>query len=354
MPDYFESGFCVRQPSWHGKETLLQEHPKDWAEARVLAGLTWEPEYQDLYVPETFGTGATVPDGSIFIRDLANDEHGNPLQLWHVPVEGHQAIVRNDNRRVLSTPKTSFTIIKNNDMGELAEAYSESWRKAGAEVLWDTAGSVEEGRKVYATILIDEPYAIKGDDSPTLPYAAFLNAHDGMGACKLVNTQVRVVCANTWKAAELSGDQSGRQIIIRHTSGAGERLEEAKQALAMIRDEVAQYRMTADELATINVSDALVQVFLNDFIPVPENANERTRNSRLERQGMFLSLYHGSPTTDGIRGTAYGLVQAAGEYLDHLRPYRNADTYLARTLLYSEPIKGNVVNLVRELVAEGV
>lgn len=350
MPDYFESGFCVRQPSWHGKETLLQEHPKDWAEARVLAGLTWEPDYQDLYVPETHPIGAQVPEGSIHIRALDFDG----LDLWHVPVAGHQAIIRNDNRKVLATPKDSFRIISNSEMGELAEAYSESWRKAGAKVLWDTAGSVEEGRKVYATILIDEPYTVKGDDSPTLPYAAFLNAHDGSAACKLVNTQVRVVCANTWKAAELSGDQSGRQIIIRHTSGAGERLEEAKQALAAIRAEVEQYRMTADELATINVSDALVQVFLNDFIPVPENANERTRNSRLERQGMFLSLYHGSPTTDGIRGTAYGLVQAAGEYLDHLRPYRNADTYLARTLLYSEPIKGNVVNLVRELVKEGV
>jgi len=349
MPDYFESGFCVRQPSWHGKETLLQEHPENWEQARKLAGLDWEPEYQDLYVPETYTVGAEVPEGSIHIRTLPSGD-----DLWHVPVNGHQAIVRNDNRKVLATPKDSFRIITNSEMGELAEAYSESWRKAGAKVLWDTAGSVEEGRKVYATLLIDEPYQITGDPSPILPYAAFLNAHDGMGAAKVVNTQTRVVCANTWKMADIDGDRTGRQFVIRHTSGAGERLEEAKAALSVLRDEVEEYRMLAEDLASINVSDALVQTFLSEFIPVPENAGERTRNGRLERQAMFLSLYHSSPTTDGIRGTAYGLLQAAGEYLDHLRPYRNADTYLARTLLYSEPIKGNAHRLVRELVASGV
>jgi phage/plasmid-like protein (TIGR03299 family) len=354
MPDYFESGFCVRQPSWHGKETLLQEHPDSWEQARILAGLDWEPEYQDLYVPEVIGQGATAPEGSIFIRDLADDEHGNPMQLWHIPVAGHQAIVRNDNRKVLATPKTSFRIIKNSEMGDLAEAYSESWRKAGAKVLWDTAGSVEEGRKVYAVLLIDEPYTIPGDPSPVLPYAAFLNAHDGMGACKIVNTQTRVVCANTWKMADIDGESSGRQFVIRHTSGAGERLEEAKAALSVLRDEVKAYQVLATDLATINVSDALVQTFLSEFIPIPENASERTRTQRQERQGMFMALYASSPTTDGIRGSAYGLVQAAGEYLDHLRPYRNADTYLARTLLYSEPIKGNAVRLVRQLVKEGV
>lgn len=86
---------------------------------------------------------------------------------------------------------------------------------------------------------------------------------------------------------------------------------------------------------------------------MPEGATERTRDARLERQATFRALYEGSPTMDGarVRGTAYGLVQAAGEYLDHLRPYRTPDTYLARTMLRPESIKGGVVKLVRELVA---
>jgi phage/plasmid-like protein (TIGR03299 family) len=346
MPDYFESGFAVRDVSWHGKETLLQEHPENWAAARILAGLDWEPEYQDLYVPEVIPAGESAPEGSIHIKAMGNDS----ADLWHVPVNGHQAIIRSDNRKVLATPKDSFRLISNTEMGDLLEA----WRKAGAKVLFDTAGSVYEGRWVYATLLLDEPYTIPGDPSPILPYAAFLNAHDGTAACKVVNTQVRVVCANTWKMADVEGERSGRQIVIRHTSGATERLEEAKAALASVRDEVANYQMLATELASINVSDALVKTFLSEFIPVPENSSERTRTARLERQGMFMALYASSPTTDGIRGTAYGLVQTAGEYLDHLRPVRNSDTYLARTLFNSEPIKGNAVRLVRELVQEGV
>lgn len=57
-----------------------------------------------------------------------------------------------------------------------------------------------------------------------------------------------------------------------------------------------------------------------------------------------------SPTTEGIRGTAYELVQAGVEYADHLRGYRSQGTYLSRTMLRPEPLKHRTLQLVRELV----
>ena len=65
-----------------------------------------------------------------------------------------------------------------------------------------------------------------------------------------------------------------------------------------------------------------------------------------------LATIADSPTVAPLPDTAYKLVQAAGEYLDHLRPFRSRDTYLARTMLRNEPIKGNVVRLVRSLAAD--
>jgi hypothetical protein len=60
------------------------------------------------------------------------------------------------------------------------------------------------------------------------------------------------------------------------------------------------------------------------------------------------------PTYEGIAHTAYGLVQAAGEYLDHVRRYRNCDSHITRTLLKPEPLKAKAVQLAREVIGAGV
>jgi phage/plasmid-like protein (TIGR03299 family) len=293
--------------------------------------------------------GAEPPEGVVV------DGHGRwcwLVTLVHVPAEGHQAIVRDDTWAVLATPTDSFKLIQHSQMGDLLAAYSEAWTKAGADVKFETAGSVRGGAMVWALVWLDEPWHAPGDDSPTYPFAALLNAHDGSAACRLTPTSVRIVCWNTWKAAEAEGERSAHSVVLRHAGNVEARLEDAKASLTGMREEAKAWQMLATDLTTININDAVVRTFLDEFIPVPEGASERTRNSRLERQATFLGLYNDSPTNNGLPTSAYRLVQAAGEYLDHLRPFRNADTYLARTMFTSEPIKGGVVRRVRELANE--
>jgi len=353
MSDYFDTGFCVRQASWHGKETLLQEHPENWADARRLAGLEWEPAYAPIYVERLIPAEQEVPAGAVLIgrADLSD---GTFARRYHVPQGDHKAIVRDDTWATLAVPSESYELIYHRQMGELLEAYLESWQKAGARVRYETAGSVEGGKRVWALVVLDEPWHAPGDPSATYPYAAITNAHDGSAACRVTPLNVRIVCANTWRMADLEAGAHGHGVVIRHTASAADRIEEAKATLAGMRDEAKQWQMTAEELARINVTDAMYRTFLDEFIPVPEGASDRTRGQRDERRKVFTALYEGTTaasalTMEGITGNGYGLVQAAGEYLDHLRPYRTPDTYLARTLLRPESIKGGVVKLVREL-----
>lgn len=385
MAAYFDTGFSVRQPMWHGGGNILDNYPADWDEARKMAGLLWEPTYADLYVQRSapamcrgcladlggyhdgdcellgedadpLGAGVTTEDcgplGAIPIRTLVGEDGKPSGVLVHVPTEGHQAIVRDDSWAVLATPTDQFKLIYHQVMGDLLEAYTEAWRKAGAEVKFETAGSCRGGAMVWALVWLDEPYTVKGDDSPTYPFAALLNAHDGSAACKLLPTQVRVVCWNTWKAAEAEGQRTGNQLILRHTGDVDARVEDAKASLGAVRSEAKAWEMLANDLAGININDAVVRTFLDEFIPVPEGASERTRNSRIERQGLFMGLLTESPTCANLAPSAYQLVQAAGEYLDHMRPFRSTDTYLSRTLFSPEPIKGGVVKLVRRLAAD--
>jgi hypothetical protein len=44
-----ESMFSVRQMPWHREGTILADYPGDWAEARRLAGLDWDPVTTEVY-----------------------------------------------------------------------------------------------------------------------------------------------------------------------------------------------------------------------------------------------------------------------------------------------------------------
>lgn len=359
MPAYFESGFCVRQPSWHGLENLLDDYPESWDEARLAAGLMWEPvvasalmtgqsdAWSDAYYPRMVQRGEEMPDGAYVVHEQADG-----ARTVLVPTDERKAILRDDTKELLAMPSGGFEIINHAAMGELLEVLTESWRSEGASVKFETAGAVKGGRMVYALVYLDEPWHAPGDDSATFPYAALLNSHDGTGACKLVFTDIRVVCWNTFNAASLQGERTGSQVMIRHTGDVASRLEEAKAGLVGIREEAKEWQMLATDLAGININDAVVRTFLDEFIPVPENASERTRSQRQERQATFMHLYNDSPTVAELPETAYKLVQASGEYLDHLRPFRSADTYLARTIFTPEPVKAGAVRLIRELAHE--
>ena len=205
---------------------------------------------------------------------------------------------------------------------------------------------------VYACAYLDEPIVIPGDFSPTFPYLALLNRHDGRGACKALPTTVRIVCANTFNAAEAQGDRNRSAFAFVHSGSWRDRLDEARQAVLGVRREAATWSAIAAELGTIGVSAAQRDSFIAEFIPMPPGQVVSDRvvgNIKAARQRM--ALLFDSPTVAPIADTAYGLVQAAGEYLDHLRPHRNADTYLGRQLLTPQALKTRAVTLARHVTA---
>jgi hypothetical protein len=132
-----------------------------------------------------------------------------------------------------------------------------------------------------------------------------------------------------------------------------ERIAEAKAVISGARENTAAYLELMNELTGIEVTDRQRELFVQTFIPAPvgqvvsDTVLRNIEDARDLVRGVFSS-----PTTPEVhRNTAYGLVQAGIEYLDHLRGFRNADTYLGRTLLRNEPMKAKLVPMVRELVS---
>lgn len=321
MSHYFESGFTVREPAWHGLAKVLSKYPGDWDEARRLAGLDWEPVSEPVYALSGMDLETATP---VYDR-----------------IEGWQRITRSDTGATLSVNKQTYQIIGHGEMGEIVEAVL-----VQPNVKYETAGVLEEGRAVWVLAYLDEPITLPGDESLTLPYLTILNRHDGTAACKLIATAVRVVCANTFKAAEMEGERTGAVYSFVHRGGWRDRIRDAREVITGARREIDRYRELATELLGVRVGARQRERFVVEFLPVPPDGliSDRVSRNIAEARDAVRSILAG-PTCDGIAGTAYGLVQAAGEYLDHGRAYRTRETYLGRTLLRPEELKRRALKL---------
>jgi len=328
MSAEIESMFSVREMPWHREGTILPDYPGSWDEARVLAGLDWDPVPAPVYAQAGLNAG-----------DLPRYEK----------VGGWQAITRSDTGTVLSIRPASYAVIDHQAMGEIVESVL-----ALPSVRWETAGSLDGGKAVWCLALLDEPVELPGDTSATYPYLAITNRHDGTAACALRATAVRIVCMNTLRAAELEGERTGATFSFTHRAGWRDRIEEARQAVTGARQEMADYAELATGLMGIRVTAAQEELFVTQFIPMPPETliTDRVARNVEEARKAVRGILAG-PTTANLDGTAYKLVQAGVEYLDYVRKARSWETRLNRTLMRPEPMKARTLTLVREIAAAG-
>lgn len=343
MPAYFDTGFSVRQPMWHGLGTVLDEYPESWDDARRLAGLEWEPELRPIVEVRCKTCNNVLPLADLEVGVCSNDL-STDLEMSAVPNE--QRVIRNDTGLHLGSVSHQFSLVTHAEMGELLEALVDS----DAALKFETAGSVRDGRQVWALAYLDEPEQIAGDDSETFPFLAILNSHDGTGAAKVVNTSVRVVCWNTYNAASLEGERTGRQYVFRHVGNVRERLDEAKEAIRGTRDEFRRWVELANRLASFRLPPGAVDNFVYLTIPEPpaDVTSDRVK-ANIASDRLRLRQIIESRTGDGHRDTVLGLVDAGVEYLDHGRKFRNGETLMNRTMLRPEPLKARVVDIALEV-----
>lgn len=328
MPAYHDTGFVVREPAWHGLSDVLEDWPGSKEAARSLAGLDWEPTTRPLYD-----------------RVEAENDDGE-ITVIYEPYEEYKIIGRSDRPRArLAITTDTYELIPNGEMFDCVEAFL-----GEANIKFDTAGSASEGRMVYTTVYLDEPWQAPGDQSPTYPYLVLLNRHDGKGAFKVAYVKFRVVCANTFQAADSASDRDGTGYSFRHTLNWRDKVDEARQAINGARDDFEEWKQIASDLCLIGATHMQKRKFIERFIPYPPGdvISDRVKSNIEDARGKMWATLNG-PTCEGISDTAYGLVQASGEYLDHLRGFKNRGTYLNRTLLRPEPLKGKAMKLAREV-----
>lgn len=352
MPANIDQMFSVREVPWHREGLVLDDYPGSWEEARKLAGLDWEPVEREVLEAADPDKVRTVMAKALFDATLSDQDRLDRLVSIHQkslrPVPGFKRVVRDDTDATLYCPKDSYTIIGNGEMGEVLEAMLED-----SNVKYETAGSLEGGKRVWALVRLDEPIELAGDAGTlSVPFIALTNAHDGSGSYTARATTVRIVCRNTWNAAEMEGERTGATYSFRHTKNWRDKQQEARKALTGARQEFRAYAKLAQDLLGISVTDSQREVFVQRFIPLPPTgvATDRVignvESARSQLRGIFNSA-----TTEPVKNTMYGLVQGAGEYLDHVRSARSWETKFNRSVIRPEPLKAKALKLAREVVS---
>lgn len=327
--------YSVREAPWHlgsGTNVLMLDAAPETRMARIeAAGHTFTVEEHDVYLKHEPPVDETRTSDPAFPK-----------------VDGWKALTRSDTGDVLHVARGSYEVVQNVVGHELFEALSH-----GATLDDGTGGTVKSGAVCYLSARVDEPRQVIGDDSPIYPYVVVLWTHDGSGALQARRTSVRPVCWNTISLGEAEARRSGRNFTFRHTRNVLARIEEAKRVIAGAREETAAFVELANELARMPVTDEQRERFVTTFIPKPEAEviSDQVLDNILRERTKVRAIFESPTIPEAHHNTAYGLVQAGIEYLDHLRAYRNSDTYLGRTLLRDEPLKRKLVPMVRELAA---
>lgn len=330
MPAYFDCGFAVREPMWHGLGTIVEEYPGR-EEAMRLAGHDFIVTEQPVEIPATF------------------DEHGaypaKPLTGWKALVKDAGTEDETDGA-VLNVVKDSYTVIQNETGWDVVDAI------VGEGAKYETGITMKNGAVCSVLAYLPEPTVIPGDDSEILPWVNVSWAHDGSASLTARATSIRTVCWNTQSAAEAQGKRFGTDFTFRHTKNVMERIEDAKEAIAGVRTGHEAFIEIARELAKTPVTAEQRELFICTLVPMPPEAliSERVMQNVEDARTSIRLLFGGKTIPEAHELTAYGLHLAGTEFLDHLRGYRNQETYFGRSVLRAEPAKMKMARIIREVV----
>jgi phage/plasmid-like protein (TIGR03299 family) len=221
---------------------------------------------------------------------------------FDLPIEGKFATVRHDVNYPMGVVGQDYTIFQNRQGFDIIEAVGDS-------VKIETAGSLGNGRKVWALAKMDRALDLDGDE--LLAYLLFLWSHDGTSAVRIMPTPVRVVCANTLRMA-LHGAKNVWSAS--HTSSIHNRAEQAMQTLRLSNSFYDKFEDEVRRMMDLTVDEMVFESILQEAVPDPEPAggkvSDRKLNNALERRGEIRQLYHTDARVAPFNGTGWGVMQA--------------------------------------------
>lgn len=191
--------------------------------------------------------------------------------------------------------------------------------------VFETAGAIDNGRKVFMTMKMPEDVLIGGKDAINM-YLMAWNTHDGTSSFNVLVTPVRVVCQNTLSYAIRKAQH---KFAIRHTSSAQGKIQAAREALKVTFKYQEEFQLEAEKLLAQSMTDKEFQKIVEKAFPLDKTDSQRAQTMATNAQSALLGLWK-APTQANIKNTAWAAYNAFVEYSDWARPVRGTDPDVAR------------------------
>ncbi|HHQ4929566.1 DUF932 domain-containing protein [Aeromonas caviae] len=289
MAHLIDSMAYTGQTPWHGLGNHLppQQSLDVWLQA---AGMDWTIEQSDVLYQGS-------PDHPIL--------HTYP---------DSKVLYRSDTLAPLSVVSQRYNVVQPH---EVLHFYQDLVEAGGFEL--ETAGSLKGGRKLWALAKTGQDLILKGGDL-VKSYLLLATSCDGTLCTTAQFTSVRVVCNNTLQVAV--GNQTGA-IKVPHSTQFD--ATAVKQALGLGVSQWDHFGQYAKELSQRPVAPQEALRFFSDLLAQPLEEESIVLTRSVQR---LHELYQGAGMGAELassHNTAWGLVNAVTEYVDHHRRTRSQD-----------------------------
>ncbi len=304
-----ESMFYVRLTPWHGLGVCV-ESALSSADALEQSGLNW----------------------NVIQRPIMTDNCDT--------IPGYKANIRESDNRVLGVVTDRYKVVQN------SEAFAFTDALLGEGVTYETAGSLQDGKKIWILAKLPDKYIMEGEQIE--PYLVFSSSHDGNGAIKAAMTPIRVVCQNTLNIA-LS--QAKRIWSTVHVGDLSAKMDEARNTLLLAQSYMTGLGAEFSRLSKIKLSDAKVLEYINMLLPMDDNPTD-THKKNIQRIREDLKVrYFDAPDLHHVGKNGYRFVCAVSDFATHARPLRETANY--RENMFAKTIEGNpLIDKAYEMVLE--
>ena len=294
-----ETMFYTREKPWHGLGVRVEDAPCS-KEALAAAGLDWRVIQKPL----------VTSDG--------------------IPVPGFWANLRETDSRVLGVVTDRYQVVRNED------AFAFTDNLLGGGITYETAGSLQNGRRTWILAKLPQRYIISGDE--ITPYLVFMNAHNGSGAIKVAMTPVRVVCMNTLNLALATAKRSWS---TNHVGDIRGKMEDARHTLLYADRYMTELGKAVDQLSRQKLSDRQIYGYIDALFPLARNATEIQKKNLLRMKEEVKMRYFDAPDLKHVGKNGYRFVNAVSDFATHAKPLRETANY--RENLFARTVDGNVL-----------
>lgn len=257
------------------------------------------------------------------VRYLASDGKSGLSELYGEPKEfaEQKVLYRSDNQAPLSVVGSRYQVVQPR---QVLEFYRDLTEVAGYEL--ETAGVLKAGRKFWALARTGKSAALKGKDVVN-GYLLLATSCDGTLATVAMPTTVRVVCNNTLSMAFRDGVDA---VKVPHSRAFDAQTVKCQLGVAVGQWDSFMYRMKTLAERKIKAHEAM-NYFLKVICNTDQNADPTIglTNERALKKVQTLYDGHGrGAEMHAAKDTAWGLLCAVTEFVDHEKQARSQDNRL--------------------------